>query len=290
MPTIKNTGIFGTGAPFPDGTAAAPSINFINALDSGFFKTGDADAEISVSLEGGLRFQFRRLIGIDAFLGGAGVASLPGYTFVSDPDSGVFSAAANAVGISAAGVEQFRVISGQVQHAAGLVGSPGISFLTDPDTGIRVFGANNMIFVTGATDRWRITATGKFETLSFGTAAAPVISTQGETTTGIFFVTVNMIAITTAGVERYRVDASGNLTMRGDFDFTPLTDNTGDVGTAALRWKLVRAVTITSGDLQLESNPGEPEAKWTLREAPDKILAINRRTGKRYQLVLQETP
>lgn len=41
----------------------------------------------------------------------------------------------------------------------------------------------------------------------------------------------------------------GDVHMEGDFNFVPTTDNTGSVGTGANRFKLVRAVTITSGDI-----------------------------------------
>lgn len=50
-------------------------------------------------------------------------------------------------------------------------------------------------------------------------------------------------------------DASGH--------FTPTTDNTYNNGDASHRWKLVRGVTITSGDLQFEN-------RWTITEG-DKI-------------------
>lgn len=70
----------------------------------------------------------------------------------------------------------------------------------------------------------------------------------------------------------------------------PATDNTGSIGTNALRWSLVRAATVTGGDFELESHM----AKWTVREAkengedPDALYAINRRTGKKFKLMLEE--
>lgn len=140
MPKVRTTGAgSGTGAPFPDGSAASPSINFINALTTGFFK----------SLDAGLRFQFRRIIGIDALLGGDGNASLPGYTFVSDADSGMFSAGANLVGWATAGVERLRLTTGQLLGANGALATPFWSFLLDTDTGIFRSAADTLNLVAG---------------------------------------------------------------------------------------------------------------------------------------------
>jgi len=49
------------------------------------------------------------------------------------------------------------------------------------------------------------------------------------------------------------------LAINAAGDFVPSADNTHSVGTAALRFTLVRAVTITPGDLRMENG-------WTLTE------------------------
>jgi hypothetical protein len=46
---------------------------------------------------------------------------------------------------------------------------------------------------------------------------------------------------------------NGNMAMSGNFTFAPTVDDDGSVGTAALRFTLVRAVTITAGDLTFEN-------------------------------------
>ncbi|MGH7260549.1 MAG: hypothetical protein ACREI9_07680, partial [Nitrospiraceae bacterium] len=100
------------------------------------------------------------------------------------------------------------------------------------------------------------------------------------------------VGIQTAPVAGQALAFGGNLRMVGNNTFTPSVDNTGSVGTAALRFTLVRAVTITAGDLMLEDP--ESGASWVVREAKergedvDTLYAINRRTGKKYRIALLE--
>ena len=197
-----------------DGTAALPSISFFNATDSGFFKTGDADAEISVALEGGIRFQFRRLIGIDAFFGGDGNASLPGYTFVADGDTGMFRAGANLIGFATAGVERVRITTAQVQSVPGAAATPAYSFLLDPDTGIFNSGANEIAFAASGVLRARITATPQLLG-SDGTALAPFFSFDLDTNTGIFRQGADAVGFSTGGVERARLTTAQLLQSDG---------------------------------------------------------------------------
>jgi len=56
-----------------------------------------------------------------SFIGGSGTASLPSFEFTGDPDTGLFSPAANTFGISTSGVERLRVDS---------VGNIGIGTVT----------------------------------------------------------------------------------------------------------------------------------------------------------------
>jgi hypothetical protein len=84
----------------------------------------------------------------------------------------------------------------------------------------------------------------------------------------------------TAGIPRATLDQLGN--------FVPPADNTGQVGTAALRWKLGRFVTVTTGDLEMKSESGD--AHWKIVEKPDGLYAHNELTGKTYKIAMQEVP
>jgi hypothetical protein len=63
---------------------------------------------------------------------------------------------------------------------------------------------------------------------------------------------------TVAGATRATLTSAGALQVSGSL--TPAADNTLDCGTAALRWALVRGVTITPGDLLLENG-------WVITES-----------------------
>jgi hypothetical protein len=82
----------------------------------------------------------------------------------------------------------------------------------------------------------------------------------------------------TGGVPRATLDLAGN--------FVPPADNTGQVGTSALRWKLGRFVTVTTGDLEMKNEDGT--AHWVLQEKPDGLYAVDKITGKTYKLSMQE--
>lgn len=67
-------------------------------------------------------------------------------------------------------------------------------------------------------------------------------------------------------------------------DVTPYADASGNVGTDALRFARVRAVAIVAGDLELRDE--ERGAHWVLREERDRIVVVNKSTGKRYAMAL----
>jgi len=67
-------------------------------------------------------------------------------------------------------------------------------------------------------------------------------------------------------------------------DVIPKDDNKYNMGDDTHRWALVRAVTVTSGDLNLKSDKGD----WTIKEDGDKLIAVNNRTGKKYRILLEE--
>ena len=91
----------------------------------------------------------------------------------------------------------------------------------------------------------------------------------------------NDLVFVAGASDRLRIDSNGHT--------LPGADNTSDLGSSSKRWR-----NIYSADLQL-SNVGTggnevdgTEGKWTLQEAEDTVYMINRITGKRYKIKMEE--
>tara|TARA_B100001989_G_scaffold142747_1_gene101536 strand:+ start:160 stop:663 length:504 start_codon:yes stop_codon:yes gene_type:complete len=123
--------------------------------------------------------------------------------------------------------------------------------------------------------------TGTTGTFSGDVSIADKIVHTGDTNTAIRFSGADTITAETGGSERLRIDSNGHT--------LPGADNTSDLGSSSKRWR-----NIYSADLQL-SNVGTggnevdgTEGKWTLQEAEDTVYMINRITGKRYKIKMEE--
>jgi hypothetical protein len=117
-------------------------------------------------------------------------------------------------------------------------------------------------------------------------SASPWISVAGVIQEVILADTVVIGAAAMAGAEKFRIVGvtrfDGDATLNGDM--TPPVDDTQVLGTDALRFNRVRATNIVAGDLHLQDE--ERDAHWVLREERDRIVAINKITGKRYAIAL----
>lgn len=105
----------------------------------------------------------------------------------------------------------------------------------------------------------------------------------------------------TTGGERAQVESRGSIDLYLVVDdpsryivsafgsgIRPNDDNVQDLGTSFNRWRNVRAVTVTTGDLVLQNK--ERNADWTIKEYQDYIVARNNITGKRYRFAMVEEP
>ena len=118
-----------------------------------------------------------------------------------------------------------------------------------------------------------------------GTTGAPRIlfgSTAGALIGAISYNNPNdYMSFYTNGTEHTRIDTSGH--------FKPVSDATRDLGTSSTRWR-----NVYTTDLQLsnENTGGNEvdgtEGNWTLQEGESDIYMINRKTGKKYKMMLQE--
>jgi len=115
-----------------------------------------------------------------------------------------------------------------------------------------------------------------------GTSRLMFGSSAGALDGAIYYKTdSNYLAFYTNGNEHIRIDQSGNL--------NPYTDASRDLGTSSLRWR-----NVYTTDLQLsnENTGGNEvdgtEGNWTLQEGESDVYMINRKTGKKYKMMLKE--
>jgi len=92
-----------------------------------------------------------------------GTALLPTYSFQGDPNTGVFSSAADALDFSTGGVARFRIPNANQVHALSLGTAllPFYTFQADPDTGMFSNTANTLALSTAGVERVRILPTGQ---------------------------------------------------------------------------------------------------------------------------------
>lgn len=130
-----------SGAAFAD-IGNGPQMFSGGTLDGlGFTTRGTQPLEFGTAST--LRWQMNNS---GQFLGPNGTASLPSISFVSDPDTGLFRAGANAMALVSNGITVAVVNSSGAnptfQIEDGGVAIPGLGFDNDPDTGLYRQGAN----------------------------------------------------------------------------------------------------------------------------------------------------
>ena len=144
--------------------AGAPSFAFGNDTDTGVYRVS-ADA-LGFSTAGTLRASVTNsglvvagTVGTDA-----GSAASPSHFFNADPNTGMYLAGTNLIGISAAGGQSVEIAQtyfrsyGQMQTQNGHAGGPGYAFTTDGDTGMFRSATNQLSFSVGGTEAFRLNA------------------------------------------------------------------------------------------------------------------------------------
>jgi hypothetical protein len=137
----------------------------------------------------------RKIQARDQFLGKSSSdgASIPGYSFTGNSNTGLFSPAINTVALGTAGVEHIRLTP---------TGRVGLD-VTNPAENLDVLR--------------KIQARNQFLGFSGGTAEVPSYSFTGKSNVGIFMPVLpngGGLAMSTSGIERLRVLPTGNIGIR----------------------------------------------------------------------------
>jgi hypothetical protein len=178
-------------------------------------------------------------------------AAGPSYTFVGDPDTGMYRVGTDTIGISTAGVGKFTISStGQVTVGQGhnggtpvagtLAGASGLGASNVAGANLTIAGGNStgtgaggaLIFQTAAagssgstantlTDRMTINSSGQIQT-GDGTAAAPVLSFSADTDTGIFRLGSDQLAFANNGITRLVLSGAATYVGNGVSSASPV--------------------------------------------------------------------
>jgi hypothetical protein len=140
---------------------------------------------------------------------GDGTAALPSFSFINEPNSGLYRIGTGNLGISILGALVFDFNATRLQNsgvyysASGSAASPAYTFTSDTDTGISNTAANTLVLSTNGTSRIAVNTTGITTSLSLyainGTVGVPAYSFAADPTTGLYEIGVGNLGIAING-------------------------------------------------------------------------------------------
>ena len=140
------------GSNFPDGTVTAPSITFVQDLDTGFYRSGAGEVKFTANGANAITFSANNL-------------TAPSFIPTSStvPTNGTYLSAANQLSFATNTTERLRLdASGQIEAVSlGTAAAPTYSFTTDPNTGIYSPGADQVAISTNGSGRLFVDSSGR---------------------------------------------------------------------------------------------------------------------------------
>ena len=118
----------------------------------------------------------------------SGTAAAPIYSFLNDPNTGIYSPGADQVAISAGGTARLTTTTTGITSALavdvplGAVGTPSITFTGDLNTGIYSPGADQVAISTNGTGRLFVNADGTIVVGSTSVLASPTVYSSASPT------------------------------------------------------------------------------------------------------------
>ena len=137
-----------------------------------------------------------------------GTAAAPSLSFTSDPNTGLYSAGADTLGVTTGGslVGSFQSTGLRVPDAA-TAANPALSFITDTDTGLFSVSANVLGVSVGGSKVGEFHANGVRG--AAGVVATPSLSFTNDTDTGFYSSGANEISAAAGGAQVATLQANG---------------------------------------------------------------------------------
>lgn len=246
--TFSSAGLSGS-FNFADGSAASPSFNFSADTNTGIYRVG-AD-QIGFAVGGGNGGILGIFGAATQFQGRDGAAATPYWTFVNDPDTGIYSGGANSLNFAVGGSLAWNINSignlqgflsdSKVYAASGAVGTPSYSFTSDSNNGMYLFGTDSIAFSTSSTLALVITS-GQRTQFTDGSAALPSLSFISDTDTGIYRIGANNIGFSVGST---LVLDLRTTELKSGLSINPFTAASSNLGNATDYWNDVSYKTLT---------------------------------------------
>lgn len=146
--------------------------------------------------------------------------TVPTYTFLGDPNTGIATPAADNLALITGGVRRLNfgtaAISANLQirmDLASTAAAPAYSFTGDTGTGMFQQAAASLGFAAGGAEIFRVGASGLRMTggaacpirLENGTAALPSLAFDGDTNTGMYWRSADSVGLSTNGVVAFYI-------------------------------------------------------------------------------------
>lgn len=201
----------------------------------------------------------------------AGSASAPSHSFSGDPDTGIYSVAANTLGLAVNGVNQINVTTAAVVIGAdqllikqSTAAVPGLTFNVSgaTDTGLYNDGGDVIKFSAGGV--LQVTIDVAQTAIQNGTVSVPALTFVTDPDSGLYRIGADNIALSTNGVRALEITSAQAVKIKG----TATNDSAtaGDVGQyvsstvaavsypASATYGDVTSISLTAGDWDVTLN------------------------------------
>lgn len=250
-----------------DGAVGAPSLSFSSDTDNGFYRSAadtwnaavggvrvtrflsSGASNVSFTVYGGdgtnssgafvvnntaASATLFEILGAGQAAGSDGTAGAPGFSFISDLDTGFYHVAANQPGVAAGGSRVWSWSTAQAFALDGTASLPGISFDSDPDSGWFRNAANDIRGAAGGStiigfDASRFFALQQIQGPA-GSAATPSFSTS-DSDTGMYSSGANELSFSTGGTFAGRFLSTQQLAMINGSNTAPAYSFNSDTNT-----------------------------------------------------------
>lgn len=202
------------------GSASAPAYSYSGDANTGAYSVGADD--LGFATGGTLRVDISTtsMTSTIPILGSAGSASAPSHSFSGDPNTGMYSAAADDLGFTSGGTLRLDLSTTAFtstlpyRASAGSASAPSLSFSGNTNTGIYNPSANVVGITAGGTERFEVTGAGvssltdPFFAID-GTTTAPSFSFTSDSNTGMYRTNADHVGFAAGGTTMVEIGANG---------------------------------------------------------------------------------